>query len=98
MVREHVRLAQELAGRVRRHPKLRLVAEPTLNLVALVHADGDDATQALLDAVNRDGRFFVSHCRFHGRLVLRVSVGALATKQEHVAAFGDLLLAKAGGA
>ncbi|MFM2164565.1 MAG: hypothetical protein RL325_1002 [Planctomycetota bacterium] len=98
MVREHVRLAQDLAGRVRRHPKLRLVAEPTLNLVALVHADGDDATQALLDAVNRDGRFFVSHCRFHGRLVLRVSVGALATKQEHVAAFGDLLLAKAGGA
>ena len=98
LVREHVRLARELADRVQSSPKLRLAVRPSLNLVAIVHADGDSATQRLIDAVNRDGRFLVSHCRFHGHLVLRVSVGALATRREHVLRLGDLLLAKAAEA
>jgi len=98
LVREHVRLARELADRVQSSPKLRLAVRPSLNLVAIVHADGDAATQRLIDAVNRDGRFLVSHCRFHGHLVLRVSVGALATRREHVLRLGDLLLAKAAEA
>ena len=98
LVREHVRLARELADRVQSSPKLRLAVRPSLNLVAIVHADGDAATQRLIDAVNRDGRFLVSHCLFHGHLVLRVSVGALATRREHVLRLGDLLLAKAAEA
>jgi aromatic-L-amino-acid decarboxylase len=88
-------MAQDLAERVRAHPALDLVVEPQLNLVCVAHRDGDDATQHLIDRVNRDGRFFVSHCRFHGRLVLRVSIGALATTRAHVAAFTELLLSEA---
>jgi hypothetical protein len=37
----------------------------------------------------------VSHCRFHGRLVLRVSVGALATRDADVRAVGDAIVAEA---
>jgi aromatic-L-amino-acid decarboxylase len=92
LVRDHVAMARELAARVRASDELELVVAPTLNLVSVAHRAGDDETQRLIDAVNRDGRFFVSHCRFHGRLVLRVSIGALATKPEHVRTFGDLLL------
>ena len=95
LVREHVEMAQDLAARVRASARLELVAEPPLNLVCLAHRGGDDATQRLIDAVNRDGRFLVSHCRFHGRLVLRVSVGALATTRAHLAAFTEHLLAEA---
>lgn len=95
LVREHVDMAQDLAARVRAHPTLVLVVEPPLNLVCIAHRDGDDATQRLIDAVNRDGRFFVSHCRFHGKLVLRVSIGALATTRAHVAAFTTHLLLEA---
>ena len=95
LVREHVEMAQDLAERVRAHAKLDLVVEPPLNLVCVAHRDGDDATQRLIDAVNRDGRFFVSHCRFHDRLVLRVSIGALATTRAHVAALAEHLLAEA---
>jgi aromatic-L-amino-acid decarboxylase len=98
LVRDHVAMARELASRVRASEALELVVEPTLNLVSIAHRAGDDATQRLIDAVNRDGRFFVSHCRFHGRLVLRVSIGALATTPAHVRAFGDLLLEHAGRA
>ena len=67
-------------------------------LAATRATEGDAATQRLIDAVNRDGRFFVSHCRFHGRLVLRVSIGALATTRAHVAAFADTLLLEASRA
>ncbi|MSR41289.1 MAG: aspartate aminotransferase family protein [Phycisphaerales bacterium] len=91
MVREHVRLAQELAERVRASKHLVLVQEPELNLVAIAHVDGDAATEALLQRVNASGHSMVSHCRFHagdahehGRFVLRVSIGALSTKREHV--------------
>jgi aromatic-L-amino-acid decarboxylase len=91
MVRGHVSLARLLADSAAAHPSLRLVVDPPLNLVALAHVEGDAATQALIDAVNRDGRFLVSHCRFHGDLVLRVSIGALATDASHVAALRTLL-------
>ena len=95
LVREHVEMAQDLAARAKAHAKLALVVDPPLNLVCIAHKDGDDATQRLIDAVNRDGRFLVSHCRFHGKLVLRVSIGALATTRAHVAAFTTLLCAEA---
>jgi len=95
LVREHVEMAQDLAERVRGHARLDLVVEPPLNLVCIAHKAGDDATQRLIDAVNRDGRFFVSHCRFHGRLVLRVSIGALATTRARIAAFTETLLLEA---
>jgi aromatic-L-amino-acid decarboxylase len=98
LVRSHVSMARTLADRVRAHPSLELVVEPPLNLVAIAHKGGDESTQRLIDAVNRDGRFFVSHCRFHGRLVLRVSIGALATTPAHVEAFTEHLLAEAARA
>jgi aromatic-L-amino-acid decarboxylase len=91
-------MARALAERVRSYPSLELVVEPALSLVAIAHRDGDESTQRLIDAVNRDGRFFVSHCRFHGRLVLRVSIGALATTPAHVEAFTGHLLAEAARA
>ncbi len=91
LVRAHVGMAHVLAARLRRHDRLELVVEPVLNLVCISHVAGDEATQRLLEAVNRDGRFFASHCRFHGRLVMRVSIGALATREEHVAALADLV-------
>jgi hypothetical protein len=83
---------------VRAHPSLELVTEPALNLGAIAHKGGDESTQRLIDAANRDGRFFVSHCRFHGRLVLRVSIGALATTPAHVEALTEHLLAEAARA
>ena len=98
LVRSHVAMARRLADRVHAHPSLELVTEPALNLVAIAHKGGDESTQRLIDAVNRDGRFFVSHCRFHGRLVLRVSIGALATTPAHVEAFTEHLLAEAARA
>ncbi len=95
LVRGHVAMARELEARVRSCDALELVVDAPLNLVCMAHRAGDEATQRLINVVNGDGRFFVSHCRFHGKLVLRVSIGALATTPEHVRALGDLLISNA---
>ena len=95
LIHSHVSMARSFADRVRAHPKLELVVEPPLNLVAIAHRAGDAATQRLIDTANRDGRFFVSHCRFHDRLVLRVSIGALATTSAHVESLAELILREA---
>lgn len=95
-VREHVALAHELAGWVRAHPRLVLSVEPALNLVCFRHADGEAATQALLDALNATGEVFLTHTRLDGDLTIRVCVGATQTRREHVERLRDLVAANAG--
>jgi aromatic-L-amino-acid/L-tryptophan decarboxylase len=90
-LRAHVGLAQELAARVEGHPSLELAAPVPLNLVCLRHRDGDEATQALLDAVNASGEAFCTHTRLDGRLVLRVSIGASHTEARHVERLWELI-------
>ena len=94
-VRRHVELAQELASWVDAQPWYELVAPVPLHLVCLAHVDGDEATQRVLDAVNADGRVFLTHTRVDGRLTIRVSVGAAQTEREHVALLEELLAAAA---
>jgi aromatic-L-amino-acid/L-tryptophan decarboxylase len=83
-VREHVRLAGELAGRIEAHPRLDVVAPVGLNLVCFRHAGGDDATEALHRALNATGRVYLTHTRLADRYVIRASIGAWTTEQRHV--------------
>jgi aromatic-L-amino-acid decarboxylase len=91
VLREHIALAQELAGRIAAHPKLELAAPHPLNLVCFRHVDGDDATQSLLSSVNATGRVLLTHTRLDGALVIRVAIGTQATQRRHVDALWDLL-------
>ncbi len=95
-LREDVALAAEFAERVRTHPSLELAAPQRLSLVCLCHRDGDDATRALLTAVNADGSVFVTHTVLDGRYILRVSIGALPTERVHVDRLWDLIDRAAG--
>ena len=83
-VREHVRLAQDFADWVRKHPSLELVAPVPLNLVCFRHVAGDQANQAILDRLNRSGELFLTHTRLDGRFVLRMSIGGTTTERRHV--------------
>src|ERR671911_611479 len=95
-VREHVRLAGELAARIDADPRLALSAPPHLNLVCFGHVgrDGvpaDQATEALHGALNATGRVYLTHTRLGGRYVLRASIGAWTTEQRHVDALWALI-------
>ncbi|HWL36110.1 MAG TPA: pyridoxal-dependent decarboxylase [Frankiaceae bacterium] len=90
-VREHVALAQELAAWVDKDERLVLSTPPPLNLVCFRHAEGDGATQRLLDDLNATGEVYLTHTRLDGDLTIRVSVGATQTRREHVERLRDLV-------
>jgi aromatic-L-amino-acid/L-tryptophan decarboxylase len=90
-VREHVRLAGDLAARVEADPRLVVAAPPRLNLVCFRHAAGDDATRALHEALNATGRVYLTHTRLGDRYVIRASIGAWTTEQRHVDALWALI-------
>jgi aromatic-L-amino-acid decarboxylase len=95
-VRDHVRLAQQLAARVAADARLELAAPARLNLVCFRHVgtdevDGDAATEALHRALNGTGRVYLTHTRLADRYVIRASIGAWTTEQRHLDALWSLI-------
>ncbi len=91
MVDHHVALAAHLADEVNASTTWTLAAPVSLGLVCIRHVDGDNATQAGIDAVNADGRFAVTHCKLHDQLVLRVAIGSLDVERSHIDALWRVL-------
>ena len=89
-LREHVALARWFAERVAADPRFELLAPVDLNLVCFAAVDGDGASEALLQAVNRSGRALLTHTRLGGRYAIRVSIGQTTTARRHVEALWDL--------
>jgi aromatic-L-amino-acid decarboxylase len=83
-IREHVRLAQELASWVREDQRFELAVSPPLNLVCFRLRSGDDANQRLMDSLNRSGEMYLTHTRLQGRFTLRLCVGQTNTAERHV--------------
>jgi aromatic-L-amino-acid decarboxylase len=91
MIRRHVALAAELAGWASGDPRFEVGAPPRLNLVCLRHADGDDATDALIGAANATGRALFTRTVLDGRPVLRFCIGGRTTERRHVESAWRLL-------
>lgn len=69
-MRHHLALARRFADFVRRTPELELLGDPPLSTVCFRVSDDDaegTGTAALLEALNRSGRVFLSGTRFRGR-------------------------------
>lgn len=90
-VREHVALAQQFAAWVAARPEWEVVTPAPLNLVTFRHRDGDEATQWILENVNRTGRIYLTHTKLNGRFVMRMSIGQSDTQLRHVQSAWDLL-------
>ncbi len=97
-VREHIRLAQDLAQWVDAHPDFERMAPTPLSTVCLracpqrFAADESDEANTylndlnmrLMDAVNASGKAYISHTILHGRVTLRIAIGNLRTTEAHV--------------
>ncbi|HYO38944.1 MAG TPA: pyridoxal-dependent decarboxylase [Nocardioidaceae bacterium] len=84
-LRAHMHLAGELADRISGSPRLTLVAPVPFALVCFRHTDGDAPTAAVVEAVNRTGRFLVTPSVLpDGTSYVRVSIGQTGTEQRHV--------------
>jgi len=85
-IRDHVAWAAEFAEMVRDDPRFELLSEPSLSLVCFGLRAGDEASEALLDRVNRQGRAFLSPARIAGRQALRLAIGGTLTQRHDVQA------------
>ena len=83
-IREHVRLAQQLATWVAQDHRFELVVAPPLNLVCFRLNGSDELNQQLMDALNRSGDLFLTHTKLDGRFVLRMSIAQTNTVERHV--------------
>jgi aromatic-L-amino-acid/L-tryptophan decarboxylase len=83
-VRQHVRLAQQFASWVRGDERFEVAAPVPLNLVCFRLKAGEEATQALMDRLNRSGDLYLTHTKLDGKLTLRLCVGQTHTEARHV--------------
>ena len=97
MLRAHIAWTAELAELIRAEPDFELTSPPNLALLSFRYLppDVDDQesldvlNERLLNALNDDGRIYVTQNRLRGRYVIRFAIGQLYTTREHVLrAFG----------
>lgn len=94
MIRNHVAWSQSLAERLSKEPDFEIVTEPMLSLFSFRHhapagIDCDEHNLRLLNAINDDGRIYLTQTRVDGRLAIRFQAGQFETTEDDVdAAFG----------
>ncbi|MEL6206490.1 MAG: pyridoxal-dependent decarboxylase [Pseudomonadota bacterium] len=90
-IRNHVAWAEELCEAIRAMEGFEIVTEPILSLFTF-RCPGDDATQQrLVDAINDDGRIYITQGQFDGRRVIRFQVGQFDTTRDDVMMAGTVI-------
>jgi aromatic-L-amino-acid decarboxylase len=90
-IREHVRLAQELAAKIDADPRFELVAPVPFALVCFRHVGGNEPTDALVVALNASGEVYLTASKLGDDSFIRVSIGQTTTEQRHVDHLWDLI-------
>jgi aromatic-L-amino-acid decarboxylase len=80
MIRNHVAWSEGLAARLAREADFELVSEPMLSLFSFRHrapsgGDPDEHNLRLVDAINADGRIYLTQTRVDGRVAIRFQAG-----------------------
>jgi aromatic-L-amino-acid/L-tryptophan decarboxylase len=79
VIRNHVAWAQALAERLRATPGFEIVTEPVLSLFSFRHMGGSDPDAhniALVNAINDDGRIYLTQTRVDGAIAIRFQAGS----------------------
>ncbi len=89
MIRRHVALGQAMAERLRAEPDFEIVTEPVLSLFTFRYrpagaADLDQLNLRLVQAINDDGRIYLTQTAVNGETVIRFQVGQAETTAEDV--------------
>ena len=86
-IRNHIGWAQELAGRLKSVPEFEIVTEPVLSLFSFRHAPPDCAdlnahNVALVNAINDDGRIYLTQTTHEAQIVIRFVAGQFDMKKQ----------------
>ncbi len=89
MIRNHVEWSETLARQLATEPDFELVTEPMLSLFSFRHrapagADADEHNQRLLNAINNDGRIYLTQTKVDGRFAIRFQAGQFDSTAQDV--------------
>ena len=85
MIRNHVAWSRALAERLRAEADFEIVAEPVLSLFSFRHrGGGDDHNLALVNAINDEGRIYLTQTRVEGRVAIRFQAGSFEMREEDI--------------
>jgi aromatic-L-amino-acid decarboxylase len=89
MIRNHVRWSEKLAARLAAHPDFEIVTQPMLSLFSFRHnapagADPDEHNLRLVNAINDDGRIYLTQTRVDGRVAIRFQAGQFELEERDV--------------
>ncbi len=84
VLREHVRLAQSLAGWIREDRRFELSAPVVFSLVCFRYKGSDQENRALFEQINASGEAFLSSTELNGKFVLRWAIGNMGTTEQDV--------------
>lgn len=90
-IRNHVAWAAEVCEAIRALDGFEIVTEPIFSLFSF-RCPGDDATQQkLVDALNDDGRIYLTQGLFEGQKIIRFQVGQFDTTHADVMMAADVI-------
>lgn len=83
-IRNHVTWAEELADRIAGIEGFTVTSGPILSLFSFRAPGDDEAQQRLVDAINADGRIYLTQGLLNGRKIIRFQVGQFDTTRNDV--------------
>jgi aromatic-L-amino-acid decarboxylase len=89
-IRLHMELAREFASWIDESPDFERLAPVPLSTVCFranpadVKTDIDLLNERLLEEVNRGGKVYLSHTKLDGKFTLRLAIGNIRTRIEHI--------------
>tara|TARA_R110002049_G_scaffold10127_3_gene50370 strand:+ start:72604 stop:74007 length:1404 start_codon:yes stop_codon:yes gene_type:complete len=90
-IRNHVTWAGELCEMLRGMDPFEIVTEPILSIFTFRCPGDDAAQQRLVDAINDDGRIYITQGMHDGRKVIRFQVGQFDCTRDDVMLAGNVI-------
>jgi aromatic-L-amino-acid decarboxylase len=84
ILRGHMRMAQDLAQWISADPRFEVAAPVLFSLVCFRYRGSEQENRDLLERINSSGRAFLSSTTLHGKFVLRLTIGNVATTEDDV--------------
>ena len=102
MIRNHVAWSEKLAARLAAQPGFEIVTEPMLSLFSFRHQarderETDEHNLRLVEAINNDGRIYLTQTRVDGKVVIRFQAGQFETTEADVDAAFEAITEIAAG-
>ncbi len=96
MIRNHVSWSHRLAELIAADSRFELAAPVTMGLVCFRHRTSDDATRAIVEAINDSGFAFLSQTTVDGKYTIRFAIGTFSCTWEDVEAVWQRVVSLAG--